>query len=188
MRDHSGERFGMLTVLDFSHTRKKPSGGNVYYWNVVCDCGTKKSVDHRALGNPTISCGCYRKNNNRLIRRILPGMNGFNTKYSDYKSRANKHNRVFEFTKEQFREIIEKPCHYCGTDRSTCRLPNEENGKYWSNGIDRINSDEGYTLSNCVPCCYICNTMKSTLSEREFKDHVEKIYLFYVFSIKKAHL
>ena len=36
------------------------------------------------------------------------------------------------------------------------------------NGIDRINSDKGYTIDNCVPCCAQCNHMKLDYTTEEF--------------------
>ena len=42
-------------------------------------------------------------------------------------------------------------------------------------GIDRIDSSIGYVVENCVPCCTLCNRMKSNLSGREFIAHVDRI-------------
>ena len=51
LEDLTGQRFGMLTVIDYA------GGGR---WNCVCDCGNKKAVLTGALktGNAK-SCGCY---------------------------------------------------------------------------------------------------------------------------------
>ena len=59
--DLSNQKFGMLTVKELHHIRKKPCGKNVYYWFCVCDCGkeTIKTTDY--LKNIKIcSCGCLR--------------------------------------------------------------------------------------------------------------------------------
>jgi hypothetical protein len=39
---------------------------------------------------------------------------------------------------------------------------------YIYNGIDRVDSNIGYTLENCVPCCEAVNRMKMDLSKEEF--------------------
>lgn len=64
------------------------------------------------------------------------------------KHRDKKKGReVCDLTKEEFKELISKPCTYCG-----------DSGKI---GLDRIDNSTGHIKSNVVPCCYECNTAKS---------------------------
>lgn len=65
---------------------------------------------------------------------------------------------------EEYIVIVAKPCWYCGGD-----LPSV------GYGIDRIDSNQGYTIENCRPCCKVCNIMKSNMSEDEFYSHIKKI-------------
>jgi hypothetical protein len=44
-------------------------------------------------------------------------------------------------------------------------------------GIDRVDSNKGYTIDNCVPCCKTCNLAKAELSQRDFLDWVRKVYI-----------
>lgn len=60
--------------------------------------------------------------------------------------------------------MIVKPCEYC----------NEKPKKF--NGLDRVDSNVGYTFLNVVPCCYDCNVMKSDLTLEKFKLHIKKIH------------
>lgn len=55
--DLTGQRFGRLTVISFSHKNKR----GVVYWSCKCDCG-KETVASRSdlRGGNTQSCGCYR--------------------------------------------------------------------------------------------------------------------------------
>lgn len=54
--DLTGQRFGRLLVTSFNRREK-----NLTVWNVVCDCGTHKTVAANHLRNGNIvSCGCYR--------------------------------------------------------------------------------------------------------------------------------
>jgi hypothetical protein len=46
---------------------------------------------------------------------------------------------------------------------------------YYYNGLDRIDSSKGYTRDNVEPCCVICNTMKWTLSKKDFLKHIALI-------------
>lgn len=59
--------------------------------------------------------------------------------------------------------MINQECYYCGA------IPNPYNG------IDRINSAEGYYLDNCVPCCEMCNKMKLDYPIKEWYNHMKKI-------------
>lgn len=51
MKDLTGEKFGKLTVLSFSHRN-----GSNYYWNCKCDCGNEKAVNIKY--GIVESCGC----------------------------------------------------------------------------------------------------------------------------------
>ena len=48
------------------------------------------------------------------------------------------------------------------------------------NGVDRINSNIGYTEENTVPCCKYCNTAKNTMTQNEFKMWIKRVYKHYV--------
>jgi hypothetical protein len=58
LQDLTGQKFGRLTVKEFSHTKNKKS-----YWLCDCDCGTKNIIvraDQLKRGI-TKSCGCYHR-------------------------------------------------------------------------------------------------------------------------------
>ena len=65
---------------------------------------------------------------------------------------VEKRNKEISLTKEQYFELIQKPCSYCN-------YFNEEE----INGIDRVDNTKGYILENCIPCCKHCNRMKHIL-------------------------
>ena len=53
--DLTGERFGRLLVVSFSHISK----GGKAYWNTICDCNTEKTVgSYHLRSGATKSCGC----------------------------------------------------------------------------------------------------------------------------------
>ena len=60
-KDYTGQQFGRLTLLRFSHRRKRTT-----YWFVRCNCGAEKTVSIRSLqsGN-TRSCGCLAREMSR---------------------------------------------------------------------------------------------------------------------------
>jgi len=56
MKDLIGHRFDRLTVIGYAGKIR-----GCKYWDVVCDCGTKKMIAESALiYHKTRSCGCLR--------------------------------------------------------------------------------------------------------------------------------
>lgn len=89
-----------------------------------------------------------------------------NHKFYTLRTAARRKGRVWELTRDEFKDIRVKPCYYCGYHNSTV-------------GIDRVDNNVGYTLDNCVPCCFVCNRMKSILTYDEFIDKCKKIVKTY---------
>ena len=83
-------------------------------------------------------------------------------RYNLYKKGARSRNLIFEIKKEDFYNLTQQPCVYCGS------LENY-------NGLDRIDSSIGYIIENVVPCCSICNKMKLDHSKKFFFEHIKKI-------------
>jgi len=55
--DITGETFGMLQVIKYSHSVDKKA-----YWDCICECGNVSKALGAYLRNGTIvSCGCYKK-------------------------------------------------------------------------------------------------------------------------------
>lgn len=89
-------------------------------------------------------------------------------RYKKYQREAKERNLIFELSQEEFDEITKRPCFYCE------EFSNELNGVPY-NGIDRIDSSEGYIRNNCVPCCEMCNRMKLDYDLYEWLKHIKKI-------------
>ena len=83
-------------------------------------------------------------------------------RYNIYKKNAKRRNIDFNLTKEDFYFLTQQKCHYCGDIKEY-------------NGIDRIDSNKGYELNNCVPCCEICNKMKLDYSYDFWINHIKKV-------------
>jgi len=96
--------------------------------------------------------------------------------YKSYKKTAEKRNLKFELSLEQLKTITSSNCIYCDSQPSMIAPRKLYTYKY--NGIDRKNNNVGYTLENSLPCCNFCNFMKSTYSETEFLEQINKIYNF----------
>ena len=61
-----GTRFGRLVVISEAI---RPTGNNNKYLEVLCDCGTTKTVEKHNLIKRTRSCGCYLKESSSNINR-----------------------------------------------------------------------------------------------------------------------
>lgn len=175
-KDLTGKRKGRIVITSYSHSYVQPSGQKRAMWDFLCDCGNSGKISTTNFTHgQTISCGCFKKEG---LNRKPFGMAAFNSKYAGYRIRAKNHKKNLEFslTREQFRILIESPCHYCGVINS-CNFYGKKsnNGNYVSNGIDRIDSNIGYVIENCVPCCTMCNKMKLDLPYNVFFDHIKRI-------------
>jgi 5-methylcytosine-specific restriction endonuclease McrA len=60
----------------------------------------------------------------------------------------------WSITKEEWLNLINKPCHYCGISLD---------GITKGSALDRLNNSKDYDLDNVVPCCYECNMIKGSL-------------------------
>lgn len=89
-------------------------------------------------------------------------------RYGIYKQNAKQRNIQFDLTVEEFDEITQQPCTYCGGFNGEC------NGIKYS-GVDRIDSSQGYIKLNAIPCCETCNKMKLDYDLHDFLEHVKKI-------------
>ncbi len=59
-------------------------------------------------------------------------------------------------------KLWRKPCYYCGS-------------KIANVGIDRVDSGKSYEIGNVVPCCWQCNVMKHTQSQKGFFNQCKAI-------------
>lgn len=170
-----GQRFNKLLVISIANRAK--SAGRRYY-TCLCDCGKTKDVREDVLKNgDTKSCGCYRTEymSNRFdeefvkftqTKKNIGVLNSTNKteieKFFDkIKWRAHGRKIDFELTIQDLEIIYEQNCFYCGKTAKS---------------LDRVDSNKGYTTDNVVKCCTLCNSMKSTLTQKEFYNHIKCIY------------
>lgn len=155
----------------------------IYYVNAQCSCGKLKEVKkNNILSERSKSCGCKTREN---LVKLSTGKSAWNSKpiedlakrelYEQYKHSAKSRNYEFNLTKEQFNLLIDSECKYCGNIGSNCHTVNNKKGNYNYNGIDRINNDLGYEISNVVTSCKDCNKMKNDLKIENFFEHIQKI-------------
>jgi len=105
----------------------------------------------------------YKESREYILARNKEWRKSLSGRLASYKRAATKRNIGFYLTEKEFVGFWQKPCYYCNSGIETI-------------GIDRIDSNGGYTLENSVPCCTTCNKMKMALGVKEFLNHINKIY------------
>lgn len=76
-------------------------------------------------------------------------------RYGKAKSSAKERGIEFDLTLDTYLSLVndEAFCYYgCGSQLSGTGV-----------GLDRLDSNKGYTIGNVVPCCGICNVVKSSV-------------------------
>lgn len=169
-RNISGMRFGLL-VVQKEHERRLCNEGPLQpsvfriFWRCICDCGNETwgRVAYLTSGHKK-SCGCL------WYKDALPrGESELRARHRNYRYSASGRDLPWKLTDEQFRALTASRCHYCGSTPAYKKLrPRKGRWGAHFNGIDRLDSDGGYTELNCVACCSTCNRMKGTLAAPVF--------------------
>lgn len=170
--DLTGRVFGELRVLYRVSNNKDGSAR----WLCECSCGIKKSIRAQCLvRGDTRSCTCLQR---RLLREktLKPkGHAGFIQALCTYRSNASRLHRSWELSDDQVRTLFEQNCSYCGSVPMNSR-GDSEHSNYKYTGIDRVDSDKGYTIDNVVSCCKRCNRAKDERSLDEFIAWIKSVY------------
>jgi hypothetical protein len=167
------QKFGKLLILN-EYVKRSDNGRSVRYVEAKCDCGNIKEIrKEKVVRGMTKSCGClqYQMRKSLGIKRRKPyGISAFNECYAAYRKSAEIRGYDFKLDKEEFEKIITLLCIYCGesfTQEKKASCKNSGSFKY--TGIDRYDNSKGYVLDNCVPCCKICNQIKSCMTPDELE-------------------
>lgn len=102
---------------------------------------------------------------------MAPGMSALNYVFKGYKINSKRRGIRWLLLKSQFLEIVGQKCFYCGTPPSNM-VKITSNGQAEYNGMDRVDSDDGYVDWNLVPCCFACNRAKLRMTAEEFMDYL----------------
>lgn len=163
----AGTKVGPLTVLDTSK-----SGGKVFYRCKCSGCGTVSNLRadtfKRLMKTGLDVCHCKSKINGQAYLKAL---------LTRYKSRAKRDERQFLLTETEFFDLITQECHYCGLEPQVSEYDSlMVIGKFKHNGVDRLDSNLGYTPDNCITACKRCNYAKHTMSYGGFMLWVDSTY------------
>ena len=170
--DITGQKFELLTAVK----RVENASFRQARWLFKCDCGNEVAYRiHYVKKGAATSCGCKR-HEPRPNRRLESGEAAFNGLLYSYKQTAVDRGHTFMLSKEEFKSLTKQNCHYCGIEPKQVSTDPSWFGDYVYNGIDRLDSNIGYNLSNVVACCKTCNYAKRQMTIDEFKEWILKVY------------
>lgn len=139
--DLTGNRYGKLTVVSYSHTE-----GKRVMWNVICDCGKEKCYRSDMLQNKFKSCGCNWKNSHNMIDDIVLYKTNWYNNYCAAKARAtNINNPNYKHYDELIqgekfqKEWLDNPMEFI---KHIGEKPSPQHS------IDRIDNTKGYVIGN----------------------------------------
>lgn len=146
-KDLTGQKVGRLTVIKRADSVLKANGKLATRWLCQCECGNTKIVRAEALGRGTKSCGCLKRETNKMkhtdnpvrpkrLYRIWCGMKGRcnNKNLKAYKNYGGRGIQVCKNWVNNYKEFEKWALNNGYNDNLT---------------IDRINNDENYEPSNC---------------------------------------
>jgi hypothetical protein len=158
-----GSVFGELTVVEYAG--KDKWGAPLYI--CVCSCNNQTRTKATAL-----KCGRSTKCKHH------PKPVGHAAKHSlfyQYQYAARKRNLEFSISESYFITLTTQICYYCGCAPSQIIGAKRKNGPFIYNGIDRLDNNKGYTISNTVACCKRCNRAKYDMSPEQFIELAKQI-------------
>lgn len=107
----------------------------------------------------------YSKNKDKVLARSKINGRTSKSRYVRLCYISKKKGREIDISFSQYEELLLGLCFYCGGG-----LP-----KY-GGGLDRIDSNIGYVLSNVKPCCDRCNKAKNNMKTHEFRTWVLSVF------------
>jgi hypothetical protein len=160
----SGNHVKLKCVCHYCGNQKEISAGNIKRRN-SCGCQQRKSSEWKSIGQKTRP---WQLPFGESARR--------NLEYQ-YKRGALKRNIEYQLTENEFNELVIGKCFYCGDKlKNKIKGQGKTSGDFYYTGIDRVDSQKGYTKENCVSCCWTCNNMKNISSKNDFINHIKKIF------------
>lgn len=168
--DETGKVYNRLTVVSLEFVPEKRR----HLWLCRCSCGSEKLAPGEGLRNGSYqSCGCLARensvNNPKMVSTRDSSIANLLGQYKINCKRSTKQLN-FDLTYNEFVDLISRDCGYCGKPprEIASRRKHVDSTRLMANGIDRIDSSLGYSITNCVPCCSECNLAKMDVSAGDF--------------------
>lgn len=189
-----GNIYGRLTVLGYCGRKRTIREDRIAttaeytkYWKCLCTCGktcvrsgaslkqSAKKGRQTACKTCATSLAARHSHAAKKDKLFSPYTRVLHRIYASYKTHARLRKVSFAISKDVFAEMLKDDCFYCGEPPAREAT---DIGKVivLRNGIDRIDSLQGYTQGNVVTSCTRCNQAKNNMSTNEFYALVRKIF------------
>lgn len=169
--------YKILEILNYKKSEGHTKPRVKVFWECQCDCGNICIKGNDVLNNKKrgFSCGCFVKE--RILETKLKTDEehryaALMQARARYRIEAKHRGYEFNLTPDQFINIVNKPCYYCGMENSQYFTHYITKIKHSFSGIDRVDNRKGYVENNIVSCCKKCNTKKNSIDP----DMVVKLY------------
>jgi len=149
MIDLTGQKFGKLTVLRFSHKINKK-----YRWLCRCECGNEKAILSYSLKDgDTKSCGCFRKKRKTKPKTFkIKKLPRFYNIWTCMKQRClNSNNKDYKRYGGRGITVCDEWLEHINfkNDMHESYEQHVKNFGEMNTTIDRINNNGNYCKSNC---------------------------------------
>lgn len=144
--DHTGKRFGSLTVQGFAGRNSR----RLIMWKCVCDCGQERTIVASSLtsGN-TKSCGCQKAQLCRGAHQIHGATIG-GTKLKEYLVWVEMRARCNNPRHRRYADYGGRGIQVCESWASFERFINDMGKRPEGATLERKNNDSGYSPENCA--------------------------------------
>lgn len=153
-----------------------------FFYGVCQVCGNSRRLISSHVGQILSGrgTGC------RCATRSSDSGPEYKWRYQNYIQAAKKRNLEWKLSYQQFIDITQKNCYYCGAEPEMRPSHHKRwDFKFPMSGIDRIDSSIGYDDSNVVPCCSHCNQAKWDYTTGEFLSWLKRAYQYQFKEIKE---
>lgn len=141
----TGQRFGRLMVVGYSHAKKHPGGSSHSMWRCQCDCGKETVVSGTYLRSKhTSSCGCALRDA-LIARNKTHGGAGTRT----YRIWADMNARCTYHSVKQYPIYGGRGIAVCDRWKDFETFLADMGEAPDGHSIDRINNDGNYEPANC---------------------------------------
>lgn len=168
-----GKKYHQLLIVSISHSSKSK---NRPYVNTICDCGKEKVIGLDNIlrkAKPTKSCGCLGRINLKSFINTQPNYLAEFNRWVKQSTGPKRRDIETTLTLEDWIKLVSDCCYFCGQEPNQ---PMHNSYLFNKNGIDRLNSDIGYHLDNCVTACKQCNYAKQSVPAADFLAWIERVH------------
>lgn len=174
--DLTGQSFSYLTVIKRTIPKTAKQTNHIYEaWECLCECGTIVTVTGKQLRRGQKSCGCHKYDGLWTKQSSDEDIN-INKIISHYKNRAKTKLKLpWLLSFDEAKILLLSSCFYCGQEPSREFSRDLTTQSIKVSGIDRCDNAIGYTNTNTVSCCMICNRAKNNMPQKEFQDWIDRL-------------